>query len=58
VVEQDQPEARCESGFNQSPQILIAPEPMSEHDRRTIFGSGNPHVVPRLQIHAFILPPH
>jgi hypothetical protein len=30
---------------------------VSEHDRRTIFGSGNPHVVPRLQIHAFILPP-
>jgi predicted RNA-binding protein with PIN domain len=31
---------------------------MSEHDRRTVSGSGNPHVVPRLQIHAFILPPH
>jgi len=31
---------------------------MGEHDRRTIFGSGNPHVVPRPQIHAFILPPH
>jgi predicted RNA-binding protein with PIN domain len=58
VIEHDQPEALCKSGFNQSPQILITPEAMSEHDRRTIFGSGNPHVVPRLQVHAFILPPH
>ena len=30
---------------------------MREHDRRAIFGSGNPHIAARPQIHAFILPP-
>jgi predicted RNA-binding protein with PIN domain len=57
VVEQNQPEARRESIFNQSPQMLIAPEAVSQHDRRTILDSGEPHVVPRLAVHAFILPP-
>jgi predicted RNA-binding protein with PIN domain len=37
--------------------MLIAPEAMSEHDRGTVLGSGDPHVVTRLQAHVLILPP-
>jgi predicted RNA-binding protein with PIN domain len=57
VIEQDQPEARLESGFNESPQMLITPETMREHDCGTALDSGEPHVVTRLRVHALILPP-
>jgi predicted RNA-binding protein with PIN domain len=57
VVEQNQSEAGLKSCFNESPQTLIAPEAVSEHDRGTVLNSGDPHVVPRLHVHALILPP-
>jgi predicted RNA-binding protein with PIN domain len=57
MVEQNQPEARGKSSLNQAPQILVTPEAMSQHDRGTVLDSGDPHVVPRLRIHALILPP-
>jgi predicted RNA-binding protein with PIN domain len=37
--------------------MLIAPEAVREHDRRTVLESGESHVVPRLQAHVLILPP-
>jgi hypothetical protein len=52
MVEQNQPEARRKSGFDQAPQILITSEAMSQHDRGTALNSGDPHVISRLQIHS------
>jgi hypothetical protein len=37
--------------------MLIAPEAVRKHDRRTVLESGESHVVPRLQAHVPILPP-
>jgi predicted RNA-binding protein with PIN domain len=57
MIEQDQPETRLESGFNESPQMLVTPEAMSQHDRGTALDSGDPHIVSCPHIHALILPP-
>src|SRR5947209_14321758 len=57
MVKQDQSKTRRESRFNQSPQVLITTEAMSQHDRGTAVDSGDPHIVACPHIHALILPP-
>jgi predicted RNA-binding protein with PIN domain len=57
MVEQNQSKAQRKSRFNQSPQVLVTPEAMSQHDCGTAVDSGDPHVVSCPHIHALILPP-
>jgi hypothetical protein len=57
VIEQDDPEARSQLLRDEAPQILVAPKPMGEHDRRAVRIPDDVNVVPGDHIHSSILGP-
>src|ERR1700722_11680090 len=60
MVEQYHPEILGQPGRDEAPQVLIASEPVGEHDYRPVLGTGDHDIVPATHAcgaHSRILPP-